>query len=248
MSRFPSNTSQTSNGTSRLKISAPQPYQPPPKVYPASGGQSGGPPGGTNGTDGGSRRANDAPTGSGPAKPGPMRPARSIRRAPNPPATSSSYRDPRGTSAGSSRYPDDLSASGLAPQAIDETPISPIEPSTPGEETSAGAMAWDFERNQRNQMLEAQQEQSGREGRLRDVVGAFTTARTAGKRADDQQKRRKQTREGREEELFIGNGSGQFSDIDCEHWESLSTCNRALMAVLLSKLYSARYKGIGQAC
>ncbi len=132
-----------------------------------------------------------------------MRPARSIRRAPNPPGAGEGYQE---------------DASRLAPRTYRQTsvddgiPSSPMDVVSPALGTEGGAFAWDTERTQRMKMMEVQREKEGQEGKLRNVVDMF--ARSSEKREVKEERRVKQTREGREEELLIGNGNGEFGDVD----------------------------------
>ena len=132
-----------------------------------------------------------------------MRPARSIRRAPNPPGAVEGYREESSRSAPRTYRNNSVD---------DEIPPSPMEMASPPVGREGDAFAWDTERTQRSRMMEIQREQEGREGKLRNVVDMF--ARVSEKKPVKEERRVKQTREGREEELLIGVGNGEFGDVD----------------------------------
>ncbi len=100
----------------------------------------------------------------------------------------------------------------------DYVPLTPVE----RERSDTGSSAWDSERTQRAQMLDQQRQLAGHEDKLRNVVGAFAGVRGGTRQANGGgpmaggEPKKKQKREGREQELFIGSGPEEFGDIDCE--------------------------------
>jgi hypothetical protein len=157
-------------------------------------------------------------SGSGPA---PARPARSARRAPEPPShnvQTSAF--PASASAGSI-YPSDsiqnLSQARLQiPPVSDDydLPVSPISPTVgPAHDRLDSAESWKAERDQRSHLLDLQQQHIAREAKLHKAVSAFTSA-GRGNVPVASSSRQKQTAPSSSTDLLIGYGGRDFDDVD----------------------------------
>ena len=151
--------------------------------------------------------------GPGPA---PARPARSVRRAPDPSqATSVASPSPYRSQGEENQSYNTLQIP--APNNDYDLLVSPISPDGHPREQANSTNAWDQERNQRSQMLQAQQEQAEREHKLQNAVHAFSSL-GKGKSSERSQIKPadKRERPGFKDDLMIGHGGRGFDDVDCE--------------------------------
>jgi hypothetical protein len=163
-------------------------------------------------------RASPAP---GPA---PARPARSVRRAPDPPAQApASFPSippvtslPTSESSKSTPQPTLLQ---IPPANNDyDLPVSPISPMDgPQSFQPSSTTTWESERNQRSHLLQAQQQNVERENKLQNAVKAFS-AGSKGKAPERSALRKPSGANGSRlhDELMIGHGGRDFDDVDCE--------------------------------
>lgn len=163
-------------------------------------------------------RASPAP---GPA---PARPARSVRRAPDPPAQApGSFPSilpvtslPTSESSKSTPQPTLLQ---IPPANNDyDLPVSPISPMDgPQRIQPSSTTTWESERNQRSHLLQAQQQNVERENKLQNAVKAFS-AGSKGKAPERSALRKPSGANGSRlhDELMIGHGGRDFDDVDCE--------------------------------
>lgn len=178
--------------------------------------------------------------------PAPARPARSVRRAPEPPQTTdapspSPYRaqEEENSTYNTLQIP--------APNNNDyDLLVSPISPDGNPRGQANSTNAWEQERSQRSQMLQAQQQQAEREHKLQNAVHAFSSL---GKGKSQQRSQagpaEKRERPGIKDDLMIGHGGCGFDDVDCKPFTYSRDTLLKLTIILTMQRFCARYNANG---